>query len=86
MSKIRLLIVLFLAVLVCKMYKKINFPIVLSRLSVLKQITEVSMSCILCCKFKNVTSMYELNQNSGVFVFSFYLYVLTWNSTSEKSS
>ena len=59
-----------------KNVSKINFPIVLSRLSVLKLITEVSMSCILCCKSKNDTSMYAITkQTSAVFVFSLYVYV-----------
>ena len=59
--KIILLIVLFLTVPVWKTYQK-KFPIVLSRLSVLKLITKASMSCILYCKFKNVTSMYAINK------------------------
>ena len=62
MRKIKWLIVLFLAVPVWKIYEKINFPIVLSRLSVLKLMTEVSVSCILCCKFKNITSTYDVNK------------------------
>ena len=45
-----------------KFMKKINFPIVLSRLSVLKPIPEVSVICILCCKFKNLTTMYAVNK------------------------
>ena len=57
-----------------KTYQKINFPIVLSRFSVLKLITEVSVSCILCCKFKNVC----YKQKSGVFIFSFYLYIFAF--------
>ena len=62
MRKIKLLIVLFPPVPVWKPYQKINFPIVLSRFSVLKLMTEVSVSCILCCKFKNITSMNDVNK------------------------
>ena len=40
----------------------LNVPIVLSRFAVLKLKTEVSVSCNLCCKFKNVTSMYAINK------------------------
>ena len=35
-------------------------------------ITEVSVSCILCCKFKNVTSMYDINKMARC------LFLVTW--------
>ena len=37
---------------------------------------EVSVCCIFCCKFKNITSNFNVcnKQNAAVFIFSFYLY------------
>ena len=65
---------------VWKMYQKIYFPIVLSRLSVLKLITEVSVSYILCSKYKNVISMYAVNKVARCHFFSFYLYIFLYRS------
>ena len=81
MRKIKLLIVLFLAVPVWKKYQKINFPIVLSGLSVLKPIPEVSVICILCCKFKNLTTMYAVNKVASclflvsICIYNIYVYI-----------
>ena len=62
------------SVLVWKIYQKINFPIILSRLRVLKLITEVSVSCILCCKFKKWHFNVCHKQNGAVFIFSLYVF------------
>ena len=56
--------------------KKIIFSIFLNRSSVLKLISGVSVSCILSCAFKNVTSMNDINQMAQC-MFSDSIYMLS---------
>ena len=58
MPKIKSLIVLFMIVNFSPIKnKKINFPIILNKLTVLNFVTKVSVTQIICWKIKNVTSM-----------------------------